>query len=227
MYIAENECESPAEFNFVRQLCKNLDCRVYPQYEARVFRVDFVLEKGKFKVGIEIDGAEFHDRSKDAGRDQHILKNADLDGIIRFWAKDVYHYPSMIVACLAKALPFLFCPKTYERMLVSAKNEGVTQILKTGIFPKDGYHTYTKQLLHMSESGRETVMGKQECDEPVDPEAYAEARFLEIATMPDIETIQGRYSKQTKDAPLTFDDMIKSTIENIAEAQKCKEAGPH
>ena len=108
-----SKIESPLEELFIEQFEKYLSGKVdiISQYEVNTnagkFRLDFVIESDKKKIGIECDGKEFHNEWRDEWRDALILGSNQVDTIYRFRGKDlacfindcihiIYHYDKEI-----------------------------------------------------------------------------------------------------------------------------------
>src|SRR6185312_5227615 len=90
--------ESPAEEQFSWSFVKLLDQRCVFDKQVTVetargrFRLDFVLTcPDGLRIGIEIDGIDFHDHRRDAWRDAMVLGEHHVDGLLRFAARDVYY----------------------------------------------------------------------------------------------------------------------------------------
>lgn len=111
------ETESPIEDMFLRAISKRLDtetCRITPQFPAETicgsYRLDFVIDDGRSRIGIECDGEEFHDNQnwRDEWRDAMILGDKKVDRIYRFRGKDLKHHPDDVLGVLAWFHPRIF-----------------------------------------------------------------------------------------------------------------------
>ncbi|HEX7241201.1 MAG TPA: hypothetical protein VF263_13085 [Longimicrobiaceae bacterium] len=95
--------ESPLEDSFAWHTVKYLAPQVRFEKQVEVltrwgvFRMDFVLDTGKRRVGLECDGKDFHDPWRDRRRDALILGTGVVGAIYRFPGSAVYHAPE---ACL-------------------------------------------------------------------------------------------------------------------------------
>src|SRR5690348_14346760 len=93
--VFDTPFESRAEEEFAYHLVKHIadDVRVAKQYAAQTelgqYRIDFVLHRTGRRLGIEIDGQPYHNRTKDKGRDALILAAAHVDEIVRIAARGV------------------------------------------------------------------------------------------------------------------------------------------
>ena len=91
-----------ADPDWVCPKCDGREC----DHEAPVFaRCDFLLEAHGEEIAIEIDGHEFHDRTKeqataDRARDRKLVR-ACVESVVRFTASEVYKNPQ---AAFAEAL---------------------------------------------------------------------------------------------------------------------------
>ena len=71
--------------------CEGEPCKhVWVSNDYERYIVDFVLTKIGRKVGIEIDGKEWHDVKKDERRDKELVKDWGFLKIVRIPASDVY-----------------------------------------------------------------------------------------------------------------------------------------
>lgn len=86
MRTLDFSAESPIEDRFIRSLRPYLskDARVLPQYELPGARLDFLIACRDRYVGIECDGAAFHEARRDLTRDTRILRRTRISSICRF-----------------------------------------------------------------------------------------------------------------------------------------------
>ena len=90
--------ESPLEEFFIHHLEKYISHQtvIIPQYKVKTvtgnFRLDFVLQIGERKIGIECDGKDFHHEWHDELRDAMILGGGAVDTIYRFRGKDIHTF---------------------------------------------------------------------------------------------------------------------------------------
>jgi hypothetical protein len=105
----ESELERIFDWNFEKYVEKGVT--IQPQHECATmlgtFRLDFLI-KGKLKVGVELDGEEFHDEFRDECRDAIILGENHVDVIYRFKGKDIYHNTADMLHLMAKCDPWIF-----------------------------------------------------------------------------------------------------------------------
>lgn len=93
-----------------------------------VFIVDFVIrDRSGNRVGIECDGKEFHDESRDEWRDAMILGEGHLDVIYRLRGSDLNYYVEDVLYLLAELEPGLFGPRAIANLkaLASPEVQGV------------------------------------------------------------------------------------------------------
>src|SRR5690348_13829612 len=92
----ERQTESPIEDLLLEAVRPRLSesARITPQVDVPtacgVFRLDFVIEGGGVRIGVECDGADFHDESRDEWRDALIIGSRQIDGIFRFRGCDLH-----------------------------------------------------------------------------------------------------------------------------------------
>ncbi|WP_428304638.1 hypothetical protein [Lacipirellula sp.] len=109
--------ESPLERLFHDQLLKRLPrgVSIQPQVEVQTlcgkFRLDFMVEVGGRRVGLECDGKEFHDEWRDEWRDAMILGDNQADEIIRFRGCDLTYHLDDCMYLLAHLQPLLFADR--------------------------------------------------------------------------------------------------------------------
>ena len=77
--------------------------REYPTpTEWAKFRIDIVLSSSERRIGIECDGAEFHDEFRDELRDSLILGSGLLDTIWRLPGADIHNHVHDCLCLIAK-----------------------------------------------------------------------------------------------------------------------------
>lgn len=110
----ESAYESPIERIFAWHAFKFLadDAELIPQVEVQTlcgrFRLDFVIERGGRRIGVECDGADFHDLARDEFRDAAILQARTVSAIYRFRGADLFHRADSCVFHLARQEPWAF-----------------------------------------------------------------------------------------------------------------------
>jgi hypothetical protein len=106
--------ESPLERLFHDQLLKRLPrgVSIEPQVVVRTlcgtFRLDFMVQVDGRRVGLEVDGKEFHDDWRDEWRDAMILGDNHADEIIRFRGCDLTYHLDDCMYLLSRIQPLLF-----------------------------------------------------------------------------------------------------------------------
>jgi hypothetical protein len=125
--------DSPIEdafaFNIVKYLEKGVE--LIPQYEVITSRGKFILDfilktPNKEIIAIECDGREYHDFFRDAFRDAFILKENDIDEIIRFTGKYINYYFEACLFFMLKYHPELFSLKGLINIETLAEMKKVT-----------------------------------------------------------------------------------------------------
>ena len=86
--------DSPLEKDFWHSFhkCVGPFRQYVPQYKVGKYRLDAFIETSTQRVGIELDGAEFHDANSDYKRDKEILAGGDVDEIIRIPFAAMHYY---------------------------------------------------------------------------------------------------------------------------------------
>lgn len=109
--------DSPIETDFAWALCKYLaqGVRLEKQYpvssKGHNYRIDLVASSGGRYVGIELDGAEFHDNhhsADDYQRDANIIYGAGIEVIYRIRGCDVVYRMNESLLLLEKYEPWMF-----------------------------------------------------------------------------------------------------------------------
>ncbi|SFI01744.1 hypothetical protein [Modicisalibacter xianhensis] len=122
--------DSPIETRFVELYINHADDDVTltPQHATPTlcgnFICDFLLATpdGR-RVGIECDGREFHDPSRDEWRDAMILGERHLDAIYRIRGTDINHRMEDVLYLLASLEPQLFHNRALANLEVMASEE--------------------------------------------------------------------------------------------------------
>ena len=110
--------ESPIATAIEHQLLKhNLADTVFRrEYPAPTewanFRIDIVLSVGERRIGIECDGAEFHDEFRDEFRDSLILGSGIVDTIWRLPGADIHNHVHDCLCLIALYDGFIFDERT-------------------------------------------------------------------------------------------------------------------
>jgi hypothetical protein len=106
--------ESPLERLFHDQLLKRLPrgVSIESQVEVRTlcgtFRLDFMVTVQGRRIGLEVDGREFHDEWRDEWRDAMILGDNHADEIFRFRGCDLTYHLDDCMYLLSRMQPLLF-----------------------------------------------------------------------------------------------------------------------
>jgi very-short-patch-repair endonuclease len=109
-----NDFESPLEQLFNDQLRKRMpkEAELLPQFDVKTlcgnFRLDLLAVVQNRRIGIEIDGKEFHDQYRDEWRDAMILGDGRADEIVRFRGCDLHYHLDDCFYLLSKIQPLLF-----------------------------------------------------------------------------------------------------------------------
>jgi len=112
--VAMNTFESPLENLFYDQLLKRLpreailDTQVPVDTLCGTFRLDMLATVRDRRIGIEVDGQEYHDEYRDEWRDAMILGDGRADEIIRFRGCDMTYHLDDCLFLLSKIQPLLF-----------------------------------------------------------------------------------------------------------------------
>lgn len=110
--------ESPIATAIEHQLLKHnltdtIFRREYPApTEWANFRIDIVLSVGERRIGIECDGADFHDEFRDELRDSLILGSGLVDTIWRLPGADIHNHVHDCLCLIALYDRFIFDERT-------------------------------------------------------------------------------------------------------------------
>jgi hypothetical protein len=109
-----DEFESPLENLFFDQLLKRLPRGTLFQTQVSVptvcgtFRLDMMATVQNRRIGLEVDGQEYHDEYRDEWRDAMILGDGHADEILRFRGCDLTYHLDDCFFLLSKIQPLLF-----------------------------------------------------------------------------------------------------------------------
>lgn len=91
------------------------DVSLHRQFEVRTiscsFFLDFCLEVGDKRIGIECDGKDYHDQVRDIVRDTLILGTDEIDTIFRIKGKDIVFHQDDCLYAISRYRPDLFTPR--------------------------------------------------------------------------------------------------------------------
>jgi hypothetical protein len=124
-------CESPIESDLEYALGKYLAPSVHVKRQAWVqtsygnFRLDFELHLGTLRVGVECDGADFHDEYRDEWRDATMLGEGLIDEVIRFAGKDLVYRLNDCLHVLFRLHPELFAERAHYALTKLASEHAV------------------------------------------------------------------------------------------------------
>ncbi len=123
------EFESPLEELLHDQLRKRMpqDAELLPQVDVNTlcgnFRLDLLAIARNRKIGIEIDGKEFHDQYRDEWRDAMILGDGRADEIIRFRGCDLHYHLNDCLYLFSRIQPLMFSDRHARVLERLASNE--------------------------------------------------------------------------------------------------------
>ncbi len=109
-----DEFESPLENLFYDQLLKRQPRGTPFQTQVSVptlcgtFRLDMMATVQNRRIGLEVDGQEYHDEYRDEWRDAMILGDGHADEVIRFRGCDLIYHLDDCLFLLSKIQPLLF-----------------------------------------------------------------------------------------------------------------------
>ena len=110
----ESQIERDVEYRFLKYLAP--DTRVERQAWVNTawgaFRIDFLLLHHEQRIGIECDGASFHDEYRDEWRDAIVLGSGELDEIIRLAGQDIHYRPDDCIYLLSQMHPEVFTERS-------------------------------------------------------------------------------------------------------------------
>jgi hypothetical protein len=127
--------DSPIEHDFAHAAQHHWrpDVRVDTQVDVATrlgrFRLDFVVTAADgWRIGVECDGAAFHDAFRDAYRDAAILGAGGVDSIVRFRGVDLVARPCDIVYAFGMAFPATFTARGYALARRRASRPALEQV---------------------------------------------------------------------------------------------------
>ncbi|PTB99795.1 hypothetical protein C9993_01405 [Marinobacter sp. Z-F4-2] len=122
--------DSPIEDLFVRHYEKYAAASVELVAQKEVdticgrFILDFLVQdETGYRVGIECDGKEFHEESRDEWRDAMILGDGHVDAMYRLRGSDINFYIEDILFLLAELEPIIFRDRAHANLEVLASPE--------------------------------------------------------------------------------------------------------
>lgn len=122
--------DSPIEDEFARRYVKYAasDAVMTPQVAIKTicgaFVMDFFLSTASgYRVGIECDGKEYHEASRDEWRDAMILGSHGLDAIYRIRGSDIVHNLDDVLYLLSTLESPFFDPRATSNLEVLARQE--------------------------------------------------------------------------------------------------------
>ena len=140
--------DSPIEDSFAYNMVKYIDpeAKLIPQYKVHTicgnFVIDFlcVTSDGK-KIGIECDGKEFHDDSRDEWRDAMILGDEKVDSIYRFRGCEITYSINEILYIFSLYEPMLFSSRGRSniKLLCNEQLHNVSLKYHDGLFLREIY----------------------------------------------------------------------------------------
>jgi hypothetical protein len=123
-FLSFGKLESPLEIRFFNHIEKYLDpsFEIKPQAELEVlkkkFRMDFIITNGKYRVGIECDGEEYHSGEiaswLDEWKDALYLLHEKVDVIYRFVSEDIFNHIECIILFLIQNERNVFQQSNYR-----------------------------------------------------------------------------------------------------------------
>jgi hypothetical protein len=104
------------------------DIDFIPQFKVNTlcgtFIVDFALiDQSGYRIGVECDGKDFHEESRDEWRDAMILGENHIDAIYRVRGSDIQHHIEDVLFLLAELEPNLFDARAILNLSVLASLE--------------------------------------------------------------------------------------------------------
>jgi len=122
--------DSPIEDSFALCYVKYAapDIDFIPQFKVNTlcgtFIVDFALiGQSGYRIGVECDGKDFHEESRDEWRDAMILGENHIDAIYRVRGCDIQHHIEDVLFLLAELEPNLFDARAVLNLSVLASPE--------------------------------------------------------------------------------------------------------
>lgn len=124
--------ESPIEESFARHFSEYASESISMTTQAHVnticglFILDFLITTSNgHRIGIECDGKEFHNESRDEWRDGMILGGAHVDTIYRLRGADIHYRIEDLLLVLCNLEPGLFNSRARARLRTLASDEAL------------------------------------------------------------------------------------------------------
>ncbi|KGG83748.1 hypothetical protein [Comamonas thiooxydans] len=122
--------DSPIEDLFAKHFLRYAAAEISfePQHPVHTlcgtFVIDFlIVDADGRRVGIECDGKEFHDLSRDEWRDGMILGGGHLDAMYRFRGQDIHYAWEDVMYFLCCMEPSVFASRAPHNLKVLSSNE--------------------------------------------------------------------------------------------------------
>jgi very-short-patch-repair endonuclease len=150
--------ESPIEdilaWNIIKYLSDStvLTKQVEFQTICGNFRVDFVAQNGRRRVGLECDGKDYHNEGRDEWRDAILVGSRLLDAIYHFPGKGIYYH---IEGCLAALL-------VWEPQLFSERGRINLGLLARPVVEQEGYQQESIMFIAYPENAEERDWEEEE-----------------------------------------------------------------
>jgi hypothetical protein len=130
--------DSPIEDAFARHFSEyasesiNLATQVHVTTICGLFILDFLITTSNgHRIGIECDGKEFHNESRDEWRDGMILGEAHVDTIYRLRGADINHRIEDVLLVLCNLEPGLFNSRARAKLRTLASDEALQMSANT------------------------------------------------------------------------------------------------
>lgn len=98
------------------------------------FKLDFTLALGNREIGVECDGKEFHQGTRDEWRDAFIFRHSQIEAIYRIGGKEINYAIERVLQLLSKDIPEFFSKRGIEHLarLVAFANKPLDEETPNG-----------------------------------------------------------------------------------------------
>lgn len=110
---------------------------IQSQKKIGCFRLDAFFETETARIGIELDGAAYHDQNEDYRRDREILRSGLVDEIIRIPFAAITYYPNATCCVLAAWHNEFEVPREFSCLRLDEATEEVSEMEKAGVGLRD------------------------------------------------------------------------------------------
>jgi hypothetical protein len=157
--------DSPIEDIFAYHVVKYLgsSTKLHPQFpvhtDAGSFFLDFLIERGQYRIAVECDGAAYHDFHRDQWRDALILGTGRVGAIYRFGGRLLMRHIDDCLVLMAKWDRSLFS----ERALLNLETLA-SDAMRAVDFLAEGSTAFVRYLDERNERCDDEILERRSLD---------------------------------------------------------------